>query len=171
MRRSHRLLAQAEAIDDVTIAVDILLADVLQKRRSRANHLEEASPGGMVLAMGLEVLGELVDPCGQNGDLDLGGTSVSLVCLVLFHYCGLTFLRQHTAPIAFPWTCSVLQARYKIHIKTSIETCIITAAMAAAIEFLAKKQGWWGEATAMECGFAFTAVACHIVRAHEKWRI
>jgi hypothetical protein len=45
--------------------------------------------------MDLQMLVQLVDASGQNGDLDLGRTGVGLVQAAVFDASGLLFLQDH----------------------------------------------------------------------------
>src|SRR5439155_21326995 len=55
-----------------------LSAEVLEQRPGPPYHLEEPSWRVVILLMGLEVLGELIDAPGQDGDLDLGRAGIGL---------------------------------------------------------------------------------------------
>ena len=48
------------------------------------DHLEKSAAAVMILVVGLEMLGQVVDPVGKDRDLYLGGTGVTLVGGVLF---------------------------------------------------------------------------------------
>jgi hypothetical protein len=48
----------------------------------------------MVLAVGLEVLGEVLDALGEEGDLDLGGAGVHVVGSIALDQVGLAFPGQ-----------------------------------------------------------------------------
>src|SRR5918995_1976996 len=63
--------ADAELLDQRAVARLVLLLHVVEKRAALGNHLQEATPGMVVLGVGLEVVGEVVDALGQDGDLDL----------------------------------------------------------------------------------------------------
>jgi hypothetical protein len=56
------------------------------------DHHEQTSPAVMILVMGFQVLGEVVDALTQQGNLDLGRTRIRAVraefiynCLSVFH--------------------------------------------------------------------------------------
>src|SRR5215471_16168396 len=53
---SNRLLADAEFLNDLFVALGIGLSEVVEQAATLADHHEEASPGGMVLLMRLEML-------------------------------------------------------------------------------------------------------------------
>src|SRR5690606_6645802 len=66
------LLADAELPDDGAVPLDVGPRQVVEEAAALADHLEQAEPGRVVLRVALEVLGELVDARGEQGDLDLG---------------------------------------------------------------------------------------------------
>src|SRR3546814_18608513 len=73
---------------------DVCSSDLVQQPAALADHLQEALPGMMVLAVGLEVLGEVLDALGEEGDLDLGGAGVHVVGSVALDQVGLAFPGQ-----------------------------------------------------------------------------
>jgi len=77
------LLAQAEATNQVTVALDVLVGQVLQQLSALADHLEQAGAGVVVLFMGLKVIGKVLDTGGQQCNLNLRGTGVTFAGLVL----------------------------------------------------------------------------------------
>ena len=83
LQGSNRLLADAEFLNDLFIALGIGLSEVVQQAATLADHHEEASPGGMVLLMRLEMLRQFTNTLTQDGDLDLRGTGIVVVSPVL----------------------------------------------------------------------------------------
>ena len=73
----------AEALDQRAVARDVDLGDVLEQPTTTADQQQQATTGVVVVRVGLEVLGEVGDALGQDGDLDLGGARVTLVGGVL----------------------------------------------------------------------------------------
>ena len=73
------LLTNTQLGDEGTIALDVLLGQIVQEAAALTDHLIEAPAAVVVVDMDLQVLGELVDPLGEDSDLDLGGTGVALV--------------------------------------------------------------------------------------------
>src|SRR5690606_19927660 len=63
----------------------VLAVQVFKQAAARVDHLQQAAAAVVVLLVGLEVLGEVHDACGQQGDLDFGGTGVVLAALVVFN--------------------------------------------------------------------------------------
>src|SRR6476469_10912822 len=68
--------AQAEALDQGSVARDVDLGEVVQQVASAADHEEQAAPRVMVVFVLLEVLGKVHDALGQQGDLRLRGPGV-----------------------------------------------------------------------------------------------
>jgi hypothetical protein len=66
------LLADAQLSDQDAVAAEVLALEVLEQATALSDELQEASPGMMVLGMGLEVLRKIADPLAEEGDLDLG---------------------------------------------------------------------------------------------------
>lgn len=73
------LVPEAELVDDLPVAVDVRPLQVLEKATSPADHLEQPSTAVMVLGVLSKVVGQIVDPLGQHGNLDARGTGVALV--------------------------------------------------------------------------------------------
>jgi len=88
-RRQSRLPVvlspQAEAGDESSVSLDILIAQVSQQPPPLTNHHQKPSPTVVILLMGPQVLGEVIDSFGQQRDLDLGRTRVLLVRAELFY--------------------------------------------------------------------------------------
>src|SRR2546429_6832590 len=72
------LPAQAQLLDEGTVALDVIVHQVLQQPAAPAHQQEQATPAVMVVLVHLEVLGEIVDPPRQQCDLDLRRTGVTL---------------------------------------------------------------------------------------------
>jgi len=65
----------------------IMGLDVVQQPPPLTNELEQTPPGGMVFFIGFEVSGEVVDPFREDGHLDIRGTGIGVVGLVLNNQC------------------------------------------------------------------------------------
>src|SRR5664279_2813085 len=79
----NRLAAEAEAADDLAVALHVVVADVVEEAAAAADELQEPAPGVVVALVHLEVLGQVDDALAQDGDLHLGGAGVRLVEAVL----------------------------------------------------------------------------------------
>lgn len=69
----RQLFTDAQLGDDGTIPLDVLLGQVVQHLAALTDHLQQASAAVVVVDVDLQVLGELLNPGGEDGDLDLGG--------------------------------------------------------------------------------------------------
>lgn len=68
----YRLAAEAEATDDLPVALDVVVAYVIEKAPASADQLQEATTGVMVALVHLQMLGEVDDALAQYGDLHFG---------------------------------------------------------------------------------------------------
>ena len=89
------LFADAETLDQGTIALDVDAHEVVEQISSLANHLQQAAAAVVILLVGLQVLGEVVDSLGENCDLYFSGTCVGVVQSVLFDYLCFFFFSHH----------------------------------------------------------------------------
>jgi hypothetical protein len=76
------LMSEAQVSDQLPIALQVCLPQVLQKSPPFPHHLEEAAAAVMVLLVGIEVIPEVVDSSRQEGDLDRSASPVSVMQLV-----------------------------------------------------------------------------------------
>ena len=70
------LLADAEGFDDLDVFVAILGGEIGQEAMALADEAKKGAAGVGVLAVLLEMLGQILDPLGQDGDLDGAGAGV-----------------------------------------------------------------------------------------------
>jgi hypothetical protein len=59
--------------------------EVIQKTAALADHLEEAAPGAVIFYVLLEMLGQVVDPFGEQGHLHISRPRVALMYLEPFY--------------------------------------------------------------------------------------
>ena len=85
----RELLAQVELFEDDLVAVGRGVLEVIEEGAAFCHHHEEAAAGGMILDVGLEVLGELVDALGEERDLHISAAGVLLVDLEALKVLGL----------------------------------------------------------------------------------
>ena len=96
------VVADTEFLDEGAVLLDVALLDVLQEVTTLTDEMAQATAGGMVLLVGLEVLGELGDAVGQDGNLNLGRSGVVLVLAKLLDELGLLLLADgHCDPPFF----------------------------------------------------------------------
>lgn len=77
------LLTESEALDDGTVALDIILLKVVKKSTTLGNQLSKSSRGTIIFTVHLEVLRQMGNTVGEQSDLALSGTSVSVRLSVL----------------------------------------------------------------------------------------
>ena len=75
--RAKRLTANAELIDDALVARLVGALEVIEQLAALRDHLEKAAPRVIVLHVCLEVIGQSVDPFGQDRHLNFGRTGVA----------------------------------------------------------------------------------------------
>src|SRR4029079_4637721 len=69
--------ANAQPVDELLIPVLIGRLDVIEQPATLADHLEQPSARMVVLAVRLEMFGQIGDALGQDGDLDLWRAGVA----------------------------------------------------------------------------------------------
>jgi hypothetical protein len=74
-----------ESLDEGSIPPRILFAKILQKPAALSDEHQEAAAGMMVFLVDPEMTRQAVDPLGEERDLYLRGTGVTLVKAILFH--------------------------------------------------------------------------------------
>ena len=74
-----QLVAETQLLDERPVGRQIAALQVRQQAPPRADHLEQSPATVMVLGVRPEVIGERVDPLGEQGHLDPGGPGVRLV--------------------------------------------------------------------------------------------
>lgn len=81
--RESGLLAEAELLEKLVVFGQVLALDVIKELAAAAGHLEEAAAAVEILAMRAQVLGQVIDPGGEQRDLNFGRAGVLIVSLVL----------------------------------------------------------------------------------------
>src|SRR5690606_9643426 len=82
------LATQAQTSDQGAVTSSVLTLQVVQQLAALVHHADQTTTGVVVLAVGLEVVLQLVDVGGQQGYLHFRGTSVAFVLLVLVNDLG-----------------------------------------------------------------------------------
>ena len=67
-----RSLSDAELGDEGTVALDVLLGEVVEQLAALTDHLVQATAAVVVVDVDLEVPGQLVDAGGEDGDRSRG---------------------------------------------------------------------------------------------------
>src|SRR5687767_622144 len=81
--REGSLLAQAEALDERAVRLDVGALEVVEQPATLAHELEEPAAGMEILRVLLEMLGEHVDALGLDRDLDFRRSGIALSALVI----------------------------------------------------------------------------------------
>ena len=92
------LLSDVESSDDRTVALDIVVHQILEKVSSATNHLKESATAVVVVGVNLEMLVERVDSVGKNRDLYLGGSGIAFASCVFSDDCLLFSLSHCFSP-------------------------------------------------------------------------
>src|SRR5947209_4925404 len=77
--------ANPELLDDRPVPLGVLLAQVLDQTPPLADQHQQTASRMVVLGVLLEVLGQAVDPLGEERDLHLGRPRVSIVDAILLN--------------------------------------------------------------------------------------
>ena len=77
------LPSDTKVFDDLEVAVVFRAFEVIEEFAAVVDHRDETAAGVVILGVGLEMLGEVFDAFGENGDLNVGGAGVLGVELVL----------------------------------------------------------------------------------------
>ena len=88
------LLADVQTLDEVRVPLHVLRFQIVEEAASLADEHEQATARMVILRVGLEVLGEVGDPFGEDCDLHFRRTGVSLVGLVGTDQVGLAIFRK-----------------------------------------------------------------------------
>lgn len=89
------LLAQTELLDQCAVPFQVLAHEVVEQSASLTHHHEQATTRVMVVLVLFQVFGQVVDPLGQQCDLNLGATRVLLVLAELADDLSLFLSCQH----------------------------------------------------------------------------
>jgi hypothetical protein len=66
------LVPEAQVLDDLPVAVHIRTLQVVQETATPSDHFEETTTTVVVLFVGAEVIRQIIDPLGEQGDLNAG---------------------------------------------------------------------------------------------------
>jgi len=73
----RELSAQAEALDDFAVTLDVLVADVIEKRAALIDQFDQTAAGVMILLVLMEVASEVFDSRAKQRDLNLWRTRIT----------------------------------------------------------------------------------------------
>ena len=78
------LSAEAKALDEFTVALDVDIRQVAEQTTTLTHEKQQTTTRVVVVLVSLEVLGQVFDALGENRNLNLGRTGVTLVSCILF---------------------------------------------------------------------------------------
>jgi hypothetical protein len=76
-------VTETKLLDEGSVGLEVTSLEIREQSAASPDHLEEATAAVVVLEMGAEMVGEGIDPLGQEGHLHLGRPGISGVGLVL----------------------------------------------------------------------------------------
>ena len=94
-RPSVNLLTNTQLGNQSTVTVDVLGGQIVQHLAALTNHHQQTTAGVVVVLVYTQVIGQLVDAGGQDGDLDLRGTGVGCVGAVCLDHGSLFVFTNH----------------------------------------------------------------------------
>jgi hypothetical protein len=71
--------AEARLLENLAVALDFCALEVFEESATLADQAQQSAAGVVVLDVGLEVIGQPVDPLREERDLHLGGSGVAVV--------------------------------------------------------------------------------------------
>jgi hypothetical protein len=74
----EKLLSQIQFVDDDAVALEVVVAEVLEQPPSLPDELQKPALGIVVFLVGLEMLGQIVDAFGDESDLHFRVAGVGL---------------------------------------------------------------------------------------------
>lgn len=75
-RWPNKLLADSKFLNNALVTLSVVLLQIIEQAAALAHHHQQTAPGGMVLFVRLEVLGQATDPFAQYGNLDFRATCI-----------------------------------------------------------------------------------------------
>jgi hypothetical protein len=91
------LVPEAQFLDDLPVAVDIRTLQVVQETATFSDHFKKSTTAVVVLLVGAEVIRQIIDPLGEQGDLNAGRATVGLVRPIFLD--GRTFFESHVLKV------------------------------------------------------------------------
>jgi len=88
-------MAEAKVRDDAAVSFEVGPLEIVQQALAATDHLEQPSTAVMVLGVGTEVVGQVIDVLGENCHLNASRTRVAVVRAVRADDFGLTFRTEH----------------------------------------------------------------------------
>src|ERR1700752_644465 len=87
--RRPALLTDVETLDQVGVPLRVFVFEVVEQPPALADQHQQSAARMMILGVGLEMLGQVVDALAENRDLNFRRSRVSFVRLVAANQLGL----------------------------------------------------------------------------------
>src|SRR5258708_21450710 len=99
-RQGQILATQTQTLDQRRVTLGVAGFQVIEQAAALADHLQEAAARMVILRVALEMLGEVDDPFGQDGDLDFRRPRIALDLGVRLYDLGFTLVgnRHRVSP-------------------------------------------------------------------------
>ena len=104
MAPSVKLFTDVELLNKRTISIDVLGLQIVKETASLTYHLVETASRVVILLVVLQMLGELLNPCGKESYLYFGGTGIFRSLTELGNDCCLLLFTDHCFVLQFEFT-------------------------------------------------------------------
>jgi hypothetical protein len=95
-----QLIPEPEFLNDLPVGVDVRTLEVVEQTATLSDHLEKPTTTVMVLFVGPEVVGQVIDAFGENRDLNASRSGVGLMRPILLD--GGTLFESHVLIGPYP---------------------------------------------------------------------
>jgi hypothetical protein len=86
-------ITEPKLLDELAVSIDFRALHVIEEPATLSNELEKPLAAVVILLVRTEMVGEVIDPFGQDRNLHPGGTGIGLVCPELLD--GRSFVESH----------------------------------------------------------------------------
>lgn len=117
-RTVHALLPDVQSLDEPAVVPRISPPQIPEEPATLSHQHHQASPRVEVLRVLTEVLCQLTDATGEEGDLDLGGARIELVKAIFLHDAGFRLLIHSGLRDALCTQFSYFDGQYNIDATT-----------------------------------------------------
>ena len=101
MHGSKNLLTEAQSSDQIAIALDIVVFEVVQETTTTTDEHLKTTSAVVVVCIRFEVFGQNVDALGEEGNLNFGRTRIALVTTKFADDLGFnSFVKHHTPSLS-----------------------------------------------------------------------
>ena len=103
VRSKSQLVPESKISDDLAVTFEIRSPQIVEETAPSSDHFEQPATAVMILRVGAEVVGEVVDSRGEKSDLNFGRAAIGLMRAVLLN--GRCFLECHLYLISHRLVC------------------------------------------------------------------